>query len=260
MAKVIDLTESDGDLVILGRSLVLPSSEVDSQPTPLNGALRFNPTIGKAQIFFAGSWTTLGEGTGDGSGDGSNNHTHSMTQILGLQTALAAKAALVHTHGITDVTGLTTALADKAPLNHSHGISNITGLQVALDGKALLQHTHNVSIKEKISACLPGNPPALFKLVWTASESVTIPAQLSGSYFKVTTPPAATFVITLLKNGITNMGTVSISPGGVVTISVTSSFTIAANETLVFALPARDTALDTISFTVVGNRNPITVA
>lgn len=76
MAKVIDLTESDGDLVILGRSLVLPSSELDSQPSPLNGALRFNPAIGKAQLFSLGAWVTLGEGTGGGSGDGSKITIH----------------------------------------------------------------------------------------------------------------------------------------------------------------------------------------
>lgn len=41
-----------------------------------------------------------------------------------------------HTHAQTDIIGLVTALAAKADLNHSHSIANITSLQTTLDGKA----------------------------------------------------------------------------------------------------------------------------
>lgn len=53
-----------------------------------------------------------------------------------------------HTHEISDVTGLQTALDGKqaagsyAPSTHTHAISDTTGLQTALDGKASSSHTH----------------------------------------------------------------------------------------------------------------------
>ncbi len=260
MAKVIDLTESDGDLVVLGRSIVLPSSELDSQPSPLNGALRFNPSIGKAQLFSLGAWVTLGEGTGGSSGDGSNNHTHSITQILGLQTALASKASLVHNHGLSDVTGLVTALADKAAVGHVHAVADVTGLQTLLNAKAALSHVHSFTEKEKIAACLPGSPPASFKLVWTATDPITIPANLVGSVFKTLTPPAQPYIITLFKNVSTNVGTITLNPGGSIQISFTAAVTMVSGDTLTFSLPARDTTIDTISLSVVTNRNPQTIA
>ena len=40
-----------------------------------------------------------------------------------------------HSHVISDVTGLQTALNGKAASSHSHVISDVTGLQTALDGK-----------------------------------------------------------------------------------------------------------------------------
>src|SRR5690606_8970556 len=43
-----------------------------------------------------------------------------------------------HTHSISEVTGLQTALDGKAAASHTHSISQVTGLQAALDGKANL--------------------------------------------------------------------------------------------------------------------------
>lgn len=62
------------------------------------------------------------------------------TNIGGKPTTLAGfgitdAAALIHTHAISDVTGLQTALEGKAAVSHSHSISNVTGLQDALDAK-----------------------------------------------------------------------------------------------------------------------------
>ena len=50
-----------------------------------------------------------------------------------------------HTHSISDVTGLQTALDGKAASSHTHSISDVTGLQTALDGKASSSHTHAAS-------------------------------------------------------------------------------------------------------------------
>jgi len=84
-------------------------------------------------------------------------HTHSVSDVTGLQTALDGKqasgsyAASTHSHAISDVTGLQTALDGKAATSHTHTIANVTGLQTALDGKqatgtcSLLGHTHLVA-------------------------------------------------------------------------------------------------------------------
>ena len=47
-------------------------------------------------------------------------------------------AALAHTHAISDVTGLQTALDGKAPTTHTHIIADVTGLQTALNALATL--------------------------------------------------------------------------------------------------------------------------
>lgn len=73
------------------------------------------------------------------------SHTHPISDVTGLQTALDGKAALSHSHAISDVTGLQTALDGKAALSHSHAISDVTGLQTALDGKASTSHVHSAA-------------------------------------------------------------------------------------------------------------------
>lgn len=64
------------------------------------------------------------------------SHSHAVSDVTGLQSALNGKAASSHTHGMTDVTGLQNALDGKAALSHTHGMSDVTGLQDALDAKA----------------------------------------------------------------------------------------------------------------------------
>ena len=49
-----------------------------------------------------------------------------------------SKADVNHTHTISDVTGLQTALDNKSDVNHTHAISDVTGLQTALDSKTPL--------------------------------------------------------------------------------------------------------------------------
>jgi hypothetical protein len=46
-----------------------------------------------------------------------------------------ARTPTAHTHPISDITGLQTALDGKAASVHTHTIDNVTGLQTALDGK-----------------------------------------------------------------------------------------------------------------------------
>lgn len=66
------------------------------------------------------------------------NATLAISDVDGLSTALAGKAASSHTHVITDVTGLQDALDGKAASSHTHVIGAVTGLQDALDAKLSL--------------------------------------------------------------------------------------------------------------------------
>lgn len=80
-------------------------------------------------------------------GAAASSHSHAISDVTGLQTALDGKqasgsyAASSHSHAISDVTGLQTALDGKqasgsyAAASHSHEIADVTGLQTALDGK-----------------------------------------------------------------------------------------------------------------------------
>lgn len=63
-------------------------------------------------------------------------------QELPAGDALPPQAPAAHSHVISDVSGLDAALAGKAPTGHGHAISDVSGLQTALDAKApILQPT-----------------------------------------------------------------------------------------------------------------------
>ncbi|WP_311056509.1 phage tail fiber protein [Pseudomonas aeruginosa] len=66
-------------------------------------------------------------------GKANSSHTHSISQVSGLQTALDGKAAASHTHPISQVDGLQAALDGKAADAHTHAISEVSGLQAALN-------------------------------------------------------------------------------------------------------------------------------
>lgn len=79
-----------------------------------------------------------------------NPHSTTAAQVGAYSKAesdalLSAKAQVSHTHTVTDVTGLQAALDAKAAASHSHSISEVSGLQAALDGKAAASHTHSAS-------------------------------------------------------------------------------------------------------------------
>lgn len=60
--------------------------------------------------------------------NGTGAHTHEISDITGLSTALSGKSDVGHGHAISDVTGLSTSLAGKADVAHSHAISDINEL------------------------------------------------------------------------------------------------------------------------------------
>jgi hypothetical protein len=66
-------------------------------------------------------------------------HTHTISDVTGLQGALDAKANTSHTHLWADITDKPSTFTPSA---HTHAISDVTGLQTALNGKANTSHTH----------------------------------------------------------------------------------------------------------------------
>ena len=72
-------------------------------------------------------------------------HSHAISGVTGLQSALDNKSAVGHTHG--DIyyteTEVNSLLSGKANTSHSHTIENITNLQSTLNSKAASNHTHS---------------------------------------------------------------------------------------------------------------------
>ena len=60
-------------------------------------------------------------------------HSHAITDVTGLQTALDLRAATNHSHTIADISGLSSALLAKA---------DVTALTTGLSGKSDTNHTH----------------------------------------------------------------------------------------------------------------------
>ncbi len=86
------------------------------------------------------------------------SHTHAISEVTSLQTALDGKAASGHNHDSTyapishsnngdlHVTAAQkTAWTGKAEASHTHTIANITSLQSSLDAKAASSHTHTIA-------------------------------------------------------------------------------------------------------------------
>ena len=83
------------------------------------------------------------------------------------------KADAVHSHAISDVTGLQSALDNKASSVHTHAISDITGLQSALDGKAGTGDIKNSTITFKINSTTFTNNT--FTLNQSSNKTIDLP-------------------------------------------------------------------------------------
>ena len=87
------------------------------------------------------------------------NHTHAISEVTNLQTALDGKASATDVANLqtaldgkasaTDVANLQTAINGKADSTHGHAISEITNLQTVLDGKASTSDIENLQMSIK---------------------------------------------------------------------------------------------------------------
>lgn len=105
----------------------------------------------------------------------SSTHTHAISDVTGLQTALDGKSATGHGHSISDVTGLQASLDGKSAAGHGHAISEISGLQATIDGKAATSHTHAISDTTGLQAALDAKAPYSRKeaIIIAASDETT---------------------------------------------------------------------------------------
>nr|DAR45121.1 MAG TPA: tail repeat-like protein [Caudoviricetes sp.] len=78
-------------------------------------------------------------------GKANSSHSHSISNITNLQSALDSKSATGHNHDerYYTETEMNTKLNGKANSSHSHSINNITNLQSALDSKSGTGHNHD---------------------------------------------------------------------------------------------------------------------
>jgi hypothetical protein len=252
MSKIIDVRGDGGDLVILGKALVLPSSAEDGDETPLDGSIRFNPDSGSVEVYSEQTWAPLGSNSGDAD---QIAHTHTISQVIGLVDALAQKANVIHAHPFSEVTGLQAALDSKAVVGHQHSIAqvtglqaqldalsaavqtkaltththtvpNVAGLQALLDAKAALAHTHPVSdipelttfineqMKIQFTVWFPYRLRAIATYVLPITFDCTFPPNFAGSYCFTNARPQVSRTMTIIKNNTTVVGTVMIHPVG----------------------------------------------
>lgn len=147
--KLNDWTRSAGTaLLALGATYYL--SPVAGQITTTATGQRIGEAITRTTLLIC--IATVGGAGGP--------HSHAISDVTGLQTALDGKAASAHTHIISNVTGLQTALDGKSAAIHSHIIGDVTNLQSSLDGKASTVHGHAISDVTNLQSSLDGKAAA----------------------------------------------------------------------------------------------------
>ena len=129
-------------------------SDITGLATALSGKSDTSHTHGAATTTAAGFMSKDDKSKLDGIAAGANKTTvdtalsstsTNPVQNKVVNTALSGKANTSHTHTQSQVTGLETALAGKAASSHSHAQSDITGLSTALSGKSDTSHSHAVA-------------------------------------------------------------------------------------------------------------------
>jgi hypothetical protein len=122
-----------------------------------------------------------------------------------------------------DITGRPSTFAPSA---HTHEIDQVSGLTAALDGLAAAIDALEAAPAPayRVGGFITNTPTASeILLAHVATDAFTLPAGLAGSQVEAIpgagVNPAATFVLSLQKNGV-EFGTISISDAGVVTVTV----------------------------------------
>ena len=125
---------SDHDFVWIPIPSAVPDTTNASQGDVLtvsNGSpVWLAPAVAEGTTYSAGTGITI-DGTTISVQSGVYayvTHTHSTSEITGLDSALSTKADSTHTHSTSEITGLDSALSTKADSTHTHSTNEITGL------------------------------------------------------------------------------------------------------------------------------------
>lgn len=117
-----------------------------------------------------------------------------------LNPVLDDKAPVSHEHSISEVTGLEDALASAGTAEHTHTMSEVDGLEAALDGKAAAAHQHSWGDVTGKPTTYPPEPHTHTKADITDLETISTTATAnhvvkrvtSGNITVPTTPNAST--------------------------------------------------------------------
>lgn len=163
-------------------------------------------------------------------------------------TALNNKAPLVHTHTIDQIINLQSSLDNKAAATHTHVIADVTGLQTALDSKA--DKTQLVrSVKFFMRANMVQSAPAVDVVAGTFT------AVLANSVARATTANTTDVVFDVRKNN-TSIGTITFSANtttGVIAVPQASDLNFTTGDYIELYAPA--TGIDTLAGMTVVFRN-----
>lgn len=151
--KVVEVTTGEALNLPDAVGMLLPDPDLYDPVRSVNG--HFPDAYGNIELPESGGGGVTDHGALTGLAD--DDHTQYQTEARGD----ARYAALVHTHSISNVTGLQTALdgkqsvgdyatvdelddglATKANTVHTHAIADVTGLQAALDAKQIRIRHH----------------------------------------------------------------------------------------------------------------------
>jgi hypothetical protein len=215
-------------------------------------------------------------------------HSHSISEVSGLQLALNGKAAAFHEHTIPNVSGLQDALDGKAASSHGHTLGHIAGLTTALSSKSDTGHSHGVATpsaagfmaaadKSKLDgvslAATRSAASSSFSTTATAVQSYTAPAGeiVAGSEYEfsavlrvVNSTVATDLVLAIAVGGVTVLSqavplgiTDNAAPGRAVIVSGRITFYAATEaEAYLAAMTSGAAAFNIVSATSA----PVTVS
>lgn len=158
--KAADKDLADRITALEGTTHFAGAGALSSRPaTADDGDIYVATDSGKEYIWANGGWIELGDVTAEQ--ERISTLESKVATAEGKITALETdKADAEHTHAITDVEGLETALAGKSAEGHGHAIDDVTGLQAALDAKADDGHGHEIADVEGLEEALAGKETA----------------------------------------------------------------------------------------------------
>ena len=163
-------------------------------------------------------------------------------------TALGNKAPLVHTHTIDQIISLQSSLDNKAAAVHTHAITDVTGLQDALDAKA-----NATSIVRSVKFFMRSNMVQSAPAVDVVTGGFTI--ALTRSIARASTANTSDVIFEVRKNN-TPIGTVTFaanSLSGVIAIPNNSDLAVSVGDYIELYAPA--TGVDALAGMTVVIRN-----